>query len=94
MMDFLFMLPLWLLAGLGDWLCHRRARIERTSGAPESGMHVVLTRAAGSSLDCGALWKQLAARVGGRGGGRADRAEGRLTARVDDWPALVGELLG
>jgi hypothetical protein len=49
---------------------------------------VVLFRAPGSALDCGALWKQLAARIGGRGGGRADRAEGKLTSRVDDWPAL------
>jgi alanyl-tRNA synthetase len=53
-----------------------------------------LFRAAGSSLDCGALWKQLAARAGGRGGGRADRAEGRLATPLADWAALVGELLG
>ncbi len=50
---------------------------------------VVLQRAAGSLLDCGALWKQLATLTGGRGGGRADRAEGRLAGTVDDWPALV-----
>ena len=50
--------------------------------------------AAGSTLDCGALWKQLAGRLGGRGGGRADRAEGRLAAPVADWAALVAELLG
>ena len=53
---------------------------------------VVLFRAAGSTLDCGALWKQLAARLGGRGGGRADRAEGRLAAPVEDWPALIASL--
>jgi alanyl-tRNA synthetase len=41
------------------------------------GAVVVLARAAGSSLDCGGLWKQLVARAGGRGGGKADRAEGR-----------------
>lgn len=54
--------------------------------------HVVLLRAAGSTLDCGALWKQLAARCGGRGGGRGDRAEGKLAIAVADWPALIGEL--
>ena len=32
----------WLLAGLGDWLCHRRALIERTSGWPESALHLLL----------------------------------------------------
>jgi alanyl-tRNA synthetase len=63
--------------------------------APEpAGATVVLMRAAGSALDCSALWKQLAARHGGRGGGRADRAEGRLTTALTDWSAAVAELLG
>lgn len=65
--------------------------------APEDGggggAAVVLMRASGSTLDCGALWKQLAAKLGGRGGGRADRAEGRLTTTVADWPRAVAELL-
>jgi alanyl-tRNA synthetase len=60
----------------------------------DGGATVVLMRATGSSLDCGALWKQLAAKLGGRGGGRADRAEGRLTTAIADWPATVAELLG
>lgn len=59
----------------------------------EAGAAVVLFRATGSALDCGALWKQLAAKTGGRGGGRAERAEGRLATRIADWPALVAELL-
>ena len=58
----------------------------------ETGAAVVLFRAAGSTVDCGALWKGLAAKLGGRGGGRADRAEGRLAAPVLDWPALVSQL--
>jgi alanyl-tRNA synthetase len=62
--------------------------------APDTdGTTVVLFRAAGSPLDCGALWKQIAARCGGRGGGRADRAEGRIPAALPDWPALVAELI-
>lgn len=59
----------------------------------ETGAAVVLFRAAGSTLDCGALWKQLAAQLGGRGGGRGDRAEGRVTTPIADWPALVAPLL-
>jgi hypothetical protein len=35
-------LPLWLLAGLGDWWCHRRTLIQRTSGPRESVLHLVL----------------------------------------------------
>jgi alanyl-tRNA synthetase len=58
----------------------------------DTGTTVVLMRATGSTLDCGALWKQLAARCGGRGGGRADRAEGRLAQAIADWPALINEL--
>lgn len=58
----------------------------------DDGMQVVLFRAPGSALDCGALWKQLAARFGGRGGGKADRAEGKLATQLADWPAAIAEL--
>ncbi len=34
--------PLWLAAGFADWLCHRASRIEMTSGATESRLHVLL----------------------------------------------------
>jgi hypothetical protein len=33
--------PLWLVAGAGDYLCHRQSDIEHTSGSKESCMHVV-----------------------------------------------------
>jgi len=58
----------------------------------DGGTTVVIFRATGSTLDCGALWKQLAARSGGRGGGRADRAEGRLAVAIADWPAAVAQV--
>lgn len=57
-----------------------------------SGSCVVIMRGAGSSLDCGKLWKQLAAKLAGRGGGRAERAEGKLDSAVADWPALIAEV--
>ncbi|HEY6035982.1 MAG TPA: alanine--tRNA ligase-related protein [Kofleriaceae bacterium] len=59
----------------------------------DAGTTVVLFRAPGSTLDCGALWKRLAAKFGGRGGGKPDQAQGRLAANVADWPAVVAELL-
>jgi hypothetical protein len=31
-----FVLPLWLVAGFADYLCHRASHIEQTSGAKES----------------------------------------------------------
>jgi alanyl-tRNA synthetase len=59
----------------------------------DGGATVVIMRATGSTLDCGALWKQLAAKLGGRGGGRPDRADGRLAAPVADWPATIASLM-
>ena len=53
---------------------------------------VVLFRAPGSALDCGALWKQLAASHGGRGGGKADRAEGRLATSAEPWAETIAAL--
>src|SRR5262249_33834680 len=60
----------------------------------EAGASVVIMRAAGSTLDCSALWKRLAARLGGRGGGRPERAEGKLATAVADWPAAVADATG
>jgi alanyl-tRNA synthetase len=58
----------------------------------DDGTQVVLFRAAGSTLDCGALFKQLSAKYGGRGGGKPDRAEGKLATQLPDWPAAIAKL--
>ncbi|RYD14295.1 MAG: diguanylate cyclase [Lysobacteraceae bacterium] len=42
--------PVWLLAGFADWLCHRRSHIERTSGATESALHLLLLAEMGIPL--------------------------------------------
>lgn len=40
-------MPVWLAAGVADWLCHRASSIERTTGPKESAMHILmLTEAA------------------------------------------------
>jgi hypothetical protein len=36
------MLPLWLLAGFCDWICHRHSHIERTAGPREPALHLLL----------------------------------------------------
>jgi hypothetical protein len=36
-----FILPIWLIGGVADYLCHRRSDIEHTSGWPESLLHLV-----------------------------------------------------
>jgi hypothetical protein len=37
-----FVLPLWLVAGVADYLCHRATHIERTSGYRESLLHLLM----------------------------------------------------
>ena len=43
-------IPLWIVAGLVDWWCHRRTAIERTSGWPENVFHWFLFAEAGIAL--------------------------------------------
>ncbi len=46
-----FVLPLWLAAGVADWLCHRASDIEHTTGPKESLIHLaMLTEAAVPTL--------------------------------------------
>lgn len=49
--------PLWLLAGAGDYLCHRRTDIEHTSGSGESWFHLLQFLALLIALAAGALLK-------------------------------------
>jgi len=47
----------WLVAGSVDWWCHRRTRIEATSGLAECAFHWALLALGGSALLL-ALWLQ------------------------------------
>jgi alanyl-tRNA synthetase len=49
----------------------------------DDGLHTIVARGPGSSVDCAALLKSIAAACGGRGGGRAERAEGRMPPGTD-----------
>ena len=55
------LVPLWILAGLADWWCHRRTRIEATSGWPENAFHWLLFVEAGVGLLAAALLQVNAA---------------------------------
>lgn len=35
-------MPIWLAAGMADWWCHRRARIEANAGTKESLIHLLM----------------------------------------------------
>jgi alanyl-tRNA synthetase len=57
---------------------------------PESGEVVVVAqRGAACAFDCGAWLKAAAAKTGGRGGGRPERAEGRLGCTLGELAALA-----
>jgi alanyl-tRNA synthetase len=58
------------------------------AGKSADGLAVLVARGSASAFDCGAFLKQAAARSGGRGGGRPERAEGRLPPDAD-WLGLV-----
>tara|TARA_R110002012_G_scaffold320626_1_gene544761 strand:+ start:525 stop:1097 length:573 start_codon:yes stop_codon:yes gene_type:complete len=45
-----FVIPVWLLAGIADWFCHRRSNIAKTSGAKESLIHLLMFAEVGIPL--------------------------------------------
>jgi hypothetical protein len=53
--------PAWLLAGAGDYFCHRRTDIERTSGAIESWLHLAQFACLAVAFACALLLKMSAA---------------------------------
>ena len=45
-----FVLPLWVLAGFADYLCHRASNIEHVNGAKESALHWLMLGEVGIPL--------------------------------------------
>lgn len=43
-------LPLWMLAGLADWACHRVRRMERSAGLKESWLHLAMLAELGAGI--------------------------------------------
>ena len=48
-------LPLWVAAGLADWACHWRTRIEETAGVAESAFHWLMFSLVGAGVLAGLL---------------------------------------
>jgi hypothetical protein len=44
------LLPVWMAAGLGDWVCHRVLKMEHTAGLKESLMHLLMLAELGPCL--------------------------------------------
>ncbi|HEX4195977.1 MAG TPA: hypothetical protein VHZ26_00910 [Caulobacteraceae bacterium] len=45
-----FIVPLWLAAGVADWLCHRRAKIQSNASYPESLLHLLMLAEIGAPV--------------------------------------------
>lgn len=45
-----FIIPIWFLAGIVDWYCHKRSNISGTSGAKESLIHLLMFAEVGIPL--------------------------------------------
>lgn len=56
------LLPVWMLAGLADWACHRRERIEASAGWRESALHLLMIGELGLAVIV-LLWWQVTAAV-------------------------------
>ena len=80
-----------LLRALASRVTASPAAVAFLAGRGADGVAVMVARGSASSFDCGGFLKRAAAHSGGRGGGRPERAEGRLPADAD-WPALVAAL--
>ena len=52
-----FIIPLWLVAGLADYLLHRQTKIEDTSGIKESLLHAVQLGETGIAIAAGLLFE-------------------------------------
>lgn len=81
-----------LLRAIGTRLSALPEAVALLAGTSADGVHVLCVRGPGSSFDCGSFLKRAAAAAGGRGGGRPERAEGRLPAGTD-WELVAKEVL-
>jgi alanyl-tRNA synthetase len=72
-----------LLRGVGARITELPDAVAVLAASTPDGMPVLVVRGANAELDAGAFLRQLAAACGGRGGGRPERAEGRLPAGTD-----------
>ena len=75
-----------MLRSLAGKLASARPDVVALCSSPDpeaGGLLVVAQRGASADFDCGAWMKKLAESTGGRGGGKAERAEGRIPKAAD-----------
>jgi alanyl-tRNA synthetase len=84
--------PLELLRAIAQRVTEDPQAVALLAGSADEAAPVVVVRGSESDFDCGAFLKQALSLCGGRGGGRPERAEGKLPAGVD-WASHVRPLL-
>lgn len=72
-----------LLRSVGARVTEAPEAVAILAGTSAEGLPLFVARGSASAFDCGAFVKRLTQKHGGRGGGRPERAEGRLPAGVD-----------
>ncbi|MCC7070515.1 MAG: alanyl-tRNA editing protein [Deltaproteobacteria bacterium] len=77
-----------LMRAIAAQLMSREGRHALLAANDGDGLHVVCARGPGSSFDCAAFLKELTRAHGGKGGGKPERAEGRLPGGLD-WHKLT-----
>jgi len=82
-----------LLRAVATRLCAVPDAVVALAVAEVDGLAVLVARGGAATTDCGAVLRRLAMRTGGKGGGRADRAEGKVPLDVD-FVAIASEELG
>jgi alanyl-tRNA synthetase len=82
-----------LLRAIAGRITAEGDRVALLAGEADGGTIVLAARGPLSDFDCGGFLKRAAQAAGGRGGGRPERAEGRLPLGID-WIAIAAATLG
>jgi alanyl-tRNA synthetase len=80
-----------MLRAVSSRITASEGRVALLAGKADDGLRISASRSSTSTFDCGAFLKEAARRAGGRGGGRAEHAEGKVPGGTD-WVALAREL--
>jgi alanyl-tRNA synthetase len=80
--------PAAVMRDVAKRMCQQPDAICLLAAHTAEGTQVIAARGESASFDCGAFMKRVAKSTGGRGGGRPDRAEGKLPSGID-WPTVA-----
>jgi alanyl-tRNA synthetase len=83
--------PVEYLRALANAVTAQPDAVAIVAGRSGDGLQIVAQRGRDARLDCGAAVKRIAQACGGRGGGRPERAEGRVPAGADVLAAIEAE---